>query len=522
MMAKIVLDPAKATLDFKIARSRAQWRDAEKVQSRNTDTELTIDRSGTDHVYAAFTKGMTHNSFGEVTKEDFDRLVRAMETGLQANFNNIELNPSSVRKLVNPQGALSYPLIGQDNQSMTMPRSPSITSDETAGEMMEVYEMAMHRDITFNTIEAGTDPNTTRAIATLNAYGSDFHGPKSGGSVTAKTLFRGIGQDETVGPYISQLLYLPFNYGNLPVTQQYREENDQANSTSVTGWLDIENGIQAGPPNFSGNVRYIHTPRILASYVHNDPLYQAYYNGCLVLLQNGAPFDPNIQSLPNEDQFVSLGPPDLFAAVAEVAKLALQAAWHHKWVVNLRLRPEALAGRFHFQNTAAQAYGLDPNNFGATTLAAIRAYNNAQFSNDTYLLPLVYPEGSPMHPEYPAGHATVAGACTTVMKAFFDTSRTWVGDLGLTPQESTNGTSLSAYGGGDASSMTVLGEINKLASNIAIGRNMAGVHYRSAGDDGIALGEKVAIAFLRDLKDTYNESFAGWNLTKLNGEQIVI
>jgi hypothetical protein len=38
----------------------------------------------------------------------------------------------------------------------------------------------------------------------------------------------------------------------------------------------------------------------------------------------------------------------------------------------------------------------------------------------TYVLPLVYPEGSPTHPSYPAGHAVIAGACSTIIKAFFD------------------------------------------------------------------------------------------------------
>ena len=40
----------------------------------------------------------------------------------------------------------------------------------------------------------------------------------------------------------------------------------------------------------------------------------------------------------------------------------------------------------------------------------------------TVHLPMAFAEGSPMHPAYGAGHATVAGACVTVLKAFFDTS----------------------------------------------------------------------------------------------------
>src|SRR5881392_3665762 len=38
------------------------------------------------------------------------------------------------------------------------------------------------------------------------------------------------------------------------------------------------------------------------------------------------------------------------------------------------------------------------------------------------LLPMAFPEGSPTHPSYGAGHATVAGACVTILKAWFDES----------------------------------------------------------------------------------------------------
>jgi len=32
-----------------------------------------------------------------------------------------------------------------------------------------------------------------------------------------------------------------------------------------------------------------------------------------------------------------------------------------------------------------------------------------------HLLPMAFPEGSPIHPAYGAGHATVAGACVTIL-----------------------------------------------------------------------------------------------------------
>lgn len=34
---------------------------------------------------------------------------------------------------------------------------------------------------------------------------------------------------------------------------------------------------------------------------------------------------------------------------------------------------------------------------------------------------MAFQEGSPMHPSYGAGHATVAGACVTILRPFFDT-----------------------------------------------------------------------------------------------------
>lgn len=514
--------PKKAALDFKMERARVQYREAEDVQSKNSDIDLEVDRSGTDYKWAVYTKLLPHNSFGEVSVEDFSKLLKALESGRQEDFDAIPFASGAVRKFVDPQAALSYVLNGQDNQSLTMPHSPSITSDETAAEMMEVYELAMHRDISFADIDAEAEADTTRAIATLNAYGSDFKGPKDGGVITAKTLFRGSGTDETVGPYVSQLLVLPFDYGNITVNQLIKEELNQDNSVSEAGWLSIIDGVQIGDPNFSASSFYAYAPRMLGSYVHNDHLFQEYVNASLILSQNGALFDPAIPTLPKEDFFVGLGEPDSCAALGSVSKLALQTAWHHKWNINLRLRPEELAGRIHFQDTGATSYGIDANSYGATTIAAMKAFNNANYSENTALLPLIFPEGCPTHPEYPQGHATVAGACVTVLKAFFDTSKTWVGDLGLTPMHSTDGTSLVAYSEGDEGSMTVLGELNKLASNIAFGRNIAGVHYRSAGYNGLNLGEKVAIQFLKDLKETYNEEFSGWSLTKFDGTTITI
>ena len=109
-----------------------------------------------------------------------------------------------------------------------------------------------------------------------------------------------------------------------------------------------------------------------------------------------------------------------------------------------------------------------------------------------------------MHPAYGAGHATVAGACVTILKAFFDHGY-------VLPAEqyvySANGTELAPVQ--DKSlRLTVEGELNKLASNIAIGRNWSGVHYFTDYYESLRLGERMAIGILEEQKLTYGENFS--------------
>lgn len=513
--------PGELARIFKLKRALFHSQRFEEIKNRNPDIDLMITRNNTNYHYGVFSKTLPHNEYGEVSEVDYMKFLKALESGIQEDYDTIPVATNSIRKLANPQASLAYVLEGQDNQSIPMPLVPSLQSEQGAAEMMEVYEMAMHRDVSFHFLETGSSSDIVRALNTLNAYGSNFTGPKIGNQVTQKTLFRGKGNDELVGPYVSQLLYLPFMYGGNPFEQRVMEELNVPASATENGFRDLVNGAVDGPPNYSGNSYYIHNPRMLASYVHNDKLFQAYYNASMILLENGVNYAPGIPQNPREGNFVTMGAADIFSAIGTVSRLALMAAWHHKWNVNLHLRPEVMAGRVHYQENGISWYGIDPSNHGTPTITAMRLYNNLNYDTPSMFLPLMYPEGSPTHPEYPAGHSTVAGACVTILKAFLDTSQTW-SSLGLTPQHSIDGISLVNYTEADTSSMTVLGEINKLASNIAHGRNMAGVHYRSAGDNGIVLGERVAIEFLRDLKDSYNEGNVSFNITKFDGTVEVI
>jgi hypothetical protein len=100
---------------------------------------------------------------------------------------------------------------------------------------------------------------------------------------------------------------------------------------------------------------------------------------------------------------------------------------------------------------------------------------------------MAFPEGSPMHPSYGAGHATVAGACVTTLKAFFDTSQEI--DTVFVPRDM--GRKLKHIP--CPQPLTLEGELNKLAANVSIGRNMAGGHYYTDYSESLKMGEQIAI-----------------------------
>lgn len=139
----------------------------------------------------------------------------------------------------------------------------------------------------------------------------------------------------------------------------------------------------------------------------------------------------------------------------------------------------------------------------------------------TYFLSHAFPEGCPQHPSYGQGHATVAGACATIVKAWFNdlTQLTSIPEFEIV-QASEDGLSLVPYQGSDGDQLTVGGEMNKLAANIGLGRAHAAVHWRYDYADSLPLGEAVAISMLNDMAHNWNEPFAGFSFTKFDGTRI--
>jgi len=89
-------------------------------------------------------------------------------------------------------------------------------------------------------------------------------------------------------------------------------------------------------------------------------------------------------------------------------------------------------------------------------------------------------------------------------------------------QPSRDGLTPVPYNGTDVPQMTIKTELNKLGSNIAIGRNIGGVHWRSDYTESVFLGEQVAIQLLQDYGFTYNEDFVGFGLTNFNNTQQLV
>ncbi len=70
--------------------------------------------------------------------------------------------------------------------------------------------------------------------------------------------------------------------------------------------------------------------------------------------------------------------------------------------------------------------------------------------------------------------------------------------------------------------LTVGGELNKIAVNVAAGRNMAGLHWRTDMEAAIKLGEDVAVAYLRDQLALSPGVTASWTFTAFDGTIKVI
>lgn len=483
--------------------AQAQRKSPTLPQPNNGDEDAYENRIG------CYSKALPHNELGVVDSQAYQALLQAVTTCAHSDYEMIPLGGSV--KLANPQAAMAFQFEGSDPHQFALPAAPKFNSAEQAAEMAELYWQAVTRDVAF--AEYDSNPLVKQATEDLSRF-SVFTAPKNGKRVIPATLFRGATPGDLTGPYLSQFLWMDIPYGALKMQQRYKvpeAENDQL--TDYDEWLRVISGHAPGfGLMFDETPRYLRNGRDLAEWVHRDFSYQGFLNAALILLSYGQPaidpYNPYLASA-TQDGFSTFGAPYILDLVARVANAALKAAWYQKWQIHRRVRPEEFGGHVHNQMSQLAEYDIHAELLNSPVLEIV--YN--QF--ESYLLPMAYAEGCPTHPAYPAGHATIAGACATVLKAFFNEN--FVLPKPVIVNE--DGLSLESYNG---ASLTVGGELNKLASNISLGRDAAGVHWRSDSSEGLKLGEAVAISILADLKATCHEQFRGLRLTKFDGATIIV
>ena len=404
------------------------------------------------------------------------------------------------------------------------------TIDDARNSLKRLWWFRRDRTLQLN----GVTDQLPEALARRRILSDDGMQP-----VPLEQLFRGVAPGEQLGPYLSQFLLIGnrgiaeaqaitdgmIAYGAIRVNQRVRvaTPTNPDYMQDWNEWLDVQNGA-----NVSGSETYDHdpgyrfmaTPRDLATYVHHDALYEAYLNACLILMGLGAPFDRGLPfQLPDykdkQQGFAQFGGPHILTLVTEVATRALKAVRYQKFNVHRRLRPEAVGGWMYQRrngsativNRLSALANMEAAYAGSSGIGVrLDAING---SADNWLLPMAFPEGSPAHPSYGAGHATVAGACATILKAWFDHG--WeLTDNGtrIVYEPSADGSMLNDVSGIYADTLTVEGELNKIAANIATGRDWAGVHYYTDYSESFQMGERIALGLLKEQKLTYGENFS--------------
>jgi hypothetical protein len=494
-------------------------------QPDNGDSKRFTDFSGN------YSKALAHDALSVPNLASYQSLIFALTNREFSDFQNIIVGtpgggPNS--KLLSPSAALAFDLEGLDSHATVIPPAPSVASAQTAAEQVEHYWAALLRDVPFNDYPGSA--LAAKAVADMNSLSflkshKNFEYPFP---LTPQNLFRGQifnGDGNVLGPYVSQFMVQPTFLGVQPLSQQYKTflpgiSNDFMTNPSV--FQLIQDGGASGSLSFDPTFRYVRNGRDLAAYTHVDSLYQAYLTAFLVLGTISAPPNPGNPYVGSNTQKsgVTLGVNDAPATIAEMATRALKGAWFHKWIVDLRLRPEEYGGLVQ-----ARLTGTSPSPQAAAALhtdvhnSAVLPIINSTYGS--YLLPQAFPEGSPTHPCYPTGHGAVAGACITAIKFFYDGTQkiqpllTAAGRDVVVPSD--DGLSLNTYTGSDSDSLDINGELSKLAFNISLGHGIhAGIHFRSSTFWSILLGEQIALSILNDRANSYDEPFT-MTITKFDG-----
>lgn len=506
--------------------------------------------------FAAFTKSLKHNSIGLVEQKSYETLLSAIQAGTQRAFECVELGGSN-RLLANPLNAYSHQLIGDDSNGVRIAPPPRFNSRNTAIDMVERYWMSLCRDVRFD--RYAYNELIAAACKDLNNLGFE---QEFGFGCTPDTIFRGPYEGCAVGPHVSQFLLQDFFFSNQLIHQTQRYPKPGLDYlTDFGSWQKVNNGDSnpTGSDIIEGN-RYILTLRDAGQWVHVHDPHQSSLWSTVMLLEKCAQHSEAIpyvsDRITTAEAFGSLGAPDIAIHAGLAGVYGLKHAWFQKWCVHNRLRPEAYAHRLELfrrgdlpggesnslDNPFDTAMFADYFGEGADVwkktkvLERIFEHNRQQNcrqnrgnGDGSWLLPVAYPEGSPIHPAYPGGHSVFIAAAATIAKAFFSD-----GEFPNPKVSVDNGQRLDDYEGDP---LTIHGELNKLIANITLFRDGAGMHWRTDGmathieantgchaldleTGGNLLGEKLAVSMLRDIQYTYRETVKEFEFKSIDGTSL--
>lgn len=446
----------------------------------------------------AFSKTLPHDANGVADANAMKQFESATESGRIAEWEAIPVK-NEIR-LVNPLAAYAWTNDPLAKDVIELPPFPKLDSLELAEQALELYWMALLRDVPlwdYSRNSLVRDAILELRKTTLNAQ------------ATPETLFRLASPGERSGHYLSQYLWMTIPYGAHITYQKYRTIHRGVEFvTQRNEYVRIANGEwPAGIANHYADDLYLRTGRDLGEYVHWDFSYQAFIDAAAIVIGNPhRPREALARTNPYKTSrsmngFVSFGPAFAMNAMGAVSDCAMRACWYEKWIRHRALRPEAygvLVDRVA-RGERAQSVGIHP------MIAQSEAVKRVREKYGSALLPQAYPEASPAHPAYPSGHAAIAGACVTVLKALFDEKR----EIRFPIQPTRDGKDWEDLDR-TLPRPTVGGELNKLAANVAVGRNIAGIHWRSDAEQGLRLGESVALAWLKAERLKSIEGKQGW------------
>ncbi len=536
------VEPAARPVDTALRRRAAQVREAAARRTgelviaphpTNDDEARYRNRIGTD------TRALPHDGRGEVDSAAWRALFDACQSGDPADFEKIPLG--GIRRLANPVGTMAVSHAGITPTQAAIPAPPALASAERAAEAVEVYWQALLRDVPFAAYNDHPEVReATDELGSLKAFG----GARAGALTAPFTLFRGgvlyfdpddakgravIPPGVLDGPMVSQFLLRDVPFGAQWISARIRPQaagNDFL--ADPAAWLQAQNGQQVpGQLRYESTPRYISCGRDLAESVRQGPVLawavalllltpaggaDPRYGGMFPVAQPAlSPTNPYRRSRNQSAGAATFGPQHIQAVVNQGINAGPRTAYWQKWFIHRTLRPEAYGGlaQQRLENGVSD-YPLHDDFLRSAALERTRA------KQGSCLLTQVSPEGAPIFSAYPGGGAAVAGTVATLLKAFFDESRVIADPVQPDPADPTR---LVPYAGPP---LTVGGELNKMATNFAMGRNWMGIHWWSDAAASLALGEEIAIGILRDERATYREEFDGFAFTRFDGTRVTI